>query len=212
MIFSGLYFMDEVPFKEIHIHATIQTKDGKRMSKSLGTGVDPLILIEKYGADATRFGLVYQAFGGQDIRFDENVMMMGKKFGNKLWNITRFVLTKTEGIDVCHSGLDPESIADAESRALLEKLSATTKGVEENIKEYNFGEAAHLLYDFAWHDFADLYLEYSKNSETEETKQVLRFVLAEILKLLHPFMPFITEELWNLTGHERLLLIEKWPE
>jgi valyl-tRNA synthetase len=211
MIFSGLYFMDEVPFKEIHIHATIQTKDGKRMSKSLGTGIDPLILIEKYGADATRFGLVYQAFGGQDIRFDENVIMMGKKFGNKLWNIARFVLTKTEGIEK-NTSLKISEIKDETANVLLQKLSSTTKGVEENIKKYNFGESAHSIYDFVWHDFADIYLEYSKNSDTEETKFVLRFVLDEILKLLHPFMPFITEELWAIIGHEKLLMIEKWTE
>ncbi len=213
MIFSGLYFMGEVPFKEIHIHATILTKAGKRMSKSLGTGVDPLELIEKYGADATRFGLVYQAFGGQDIRFDEQVMMMGKKFANKLWNIARFVLNKTEGYSICHSELDSESITDAESKKLLKKLSAMAKEVTKNIDIYNFGEAAHLIYDFVWHDFADNYLEYSKTKEDEEIKLVLYFVLNKILKLLHPFMPFITETIWQeMPDRDKPLIISEWPK
>ena len=196
MIFSGLEFMGQVPFKDVVVHATILTKEGKRMSKSLGTGIDPLELIEKYGADATRFGLIYQAFGGQDIRFNENVLMMGKKFANKLWNIARFTLTKTDGKINAGKIKLPAKI-DQQSKALLDKLNKTAKEVAENIQNYNFGEAAHVVYDFVWRDFADKYIEYSKTNDTEEVKIVLSYTLVNILKLLHPFMPFITERIWQ---------------
>jgi valyl-tRNA synthetase len=219
MIFSGLEFMGQVPFKDVVVHATILTKEGKRMSKSLGTGIDPLELIEKYGADATRFGLIYQAFGGQDIRFNENVLMMGKKFANKLWNIARFTLTKTDGKINAGKIKLPAKI-DQQSKALLDKLNKTAKEVAENIQNYNFGEAAHVVYDFVWRDFADKYIEYSKTNDTEEVKIVLSYTLVNILKLLHPFMPFITERIWqemigakliDKKSHSQLLMIEKWP-
>jgi valyl-tRNA synthetase len=210
MIFSGLEFMEEAPFRDVIVHATILTKDGKRMSKSLGTGIDPLELIEKYGADATRFGLVYQAFGGQDIRFNENVIVMGKKFANKLWNIARFVLEKSKNEISTQEEL--KAINDPESKKLLEKLDETKKSVAENLEKYNFGEAAHIIYDFAWRDFADKYIEYSKKTDNEETKNILSFTLINILKLLHPFMPFITEEIWSHLGQKNLLMIAKWPE
>ena len=210
MIFSGLEFMEEAPFRDVIVHATILTKDGKRMSKSLGTGIDPLELIEKYGADATRFGLVYQAFGGQDIRFNENVIVMGKKFANKLWNIARFVLEKSKNEISTQEEL--KAINDPESRKLLEKLDETKKSVAENLEKYNFGEAAHIIYDFAWRDFADKYIEYSKKTDNEETKNILSFTLINILKLLHPFMPFITEEIWSRLKQKDLLMIAKWPE
>lgn len=209
MIFSGLEFTGQVPFKDIVVHATILTKDGKRMSKSLGTGIDPLELIEKYGADATRFGLVYQAFGGQDIRFNENVIVMGKKFANKLWNIARFVLNKTNN-DIALK-IDKETISGAENKTLLEKLEQTQKLITQNLENYNFGEAAHIIYDFVWHDFADQYIEYSKNKDTSEVKNVLSFTFINILKLLHPFMPFLTEKIWSRINQKDLLMITRWP-
>ncbi len=211
MIFSGLEFTDEVPFKDIIVHATILTKDGKRMSKSLGTGIDPLGLIEKYGADATRFGLIYQAFGGQDIRFNENVIVMGKKFANKLWNISRFVLEKT-GNKIYLQEEKITASENKESAELLKKLKETEKSVAQNLENYNFGEAAHIIYDFVWHDFADKYIEYSKKINSEEVKKILACALVNILKLLHPFMPFITEEIWSHLGQRNLLMISQWPK
>jgi len=215
MIFSGLEFMDQAPFKTVIIHATVLNKEGKRMSKSLGTGIDPLELIEKYGADATRFGLIYQTFGGQDIHFNENVLMMGKKFANKLWNIARFVSTKTEGNILANNEPDLDG-ADEESLALIKKLGETIKDTTDNLQKYNFGEAAHVIYDFVWHDFADKYIEHSKTKNTKDVKMILAYALTTILKLLHPFMPFITETIWqelvekNLVK-EKILIVAEWP-
>ncbi len=209
MIFSGLEFTGQAPFKDVLIHATILTKDGRRMSKSLGTGIDPIELIEKYGADATRFGLIYQALGGQDIHFNEEVLMMGKKFCNKIWNIAKFVQIKTGSAII--GAARPENPNEAPNKNILEKLAAAQKQATEKITAYEFGQAAHDLYDFIWHEFADIYIEESKKSESAETRQTLSYCLQTILKILHPFMPFITEELWAQTGGANLLMIEAWP-
>ncbi len=209
MIFSGLEFMGGTPFSDVYINPTVLAKDGRRMSKSLGTGIDPLELVEKYGADATRFGLMWQNMGVQDIHFSEEHLLAGKKFANKLWNITRFVLTKTNG--TIHTSL-PDT-KGAEEKEILIKLNAAIISLSTDIDTYKFGQAIHTLYDFVWHDFADVYIEHAKTKETEETKQVLSYTLIQILKLLHPFMPFITEEIYAdiPLPDKKLLMIEKWP-
>ena len=206
MVFSGLEFMGKPPFKDVIIHSTVQALDGRRMSKSLGTGIDPLNLIEKYGADATRFGLIFQEFGGQEIRFNEQNILMGKKFSNKLWNIARFVQLK-----IPHLGAKlPSKLVDWENKKFLKILAENKKAVEKNLDAYKFGEAAHLLYDFVWHEFADKFIENSKKRKDAETTAVLAHSLREILKTLHPFMPFITEEIWQLFGEKEMQLVEKW--
>ncbi len=219
MLFSGLEFVDEVPFNDIVVHATILTKDGKRMSKSLGTGIDPLEMIKKYGADATRFGLLYQSYENQEIRFNEDVLMMGKKFCNKLWNISRFVLTSVDkGIidSYVNESQDIKAVTETDKN-ILEALEKTRKEVELNLKKYNFGNATHILYDFVWHDFADVYIEVSKNQmkddgQKENTSKILIAVLIAILKMLHPFMPFVTEEVWQKINPNTLLIVEQWPK
>ena len=215
MIFSGLEFMDEVPFRDVVVHATILTKDGKRMSKSLGTGIDPLVLIDKYGADATRFGLMYQALGGQDVHFNEDVLMMGKKFCNKLWNINRFVILKLNGKQWAESESIAGTLANTHEAAnvdILKKLEALVESVNVRLTVYDFGQAAHEMYDFAWHEFADVYIEASKQSESEETVHTLALVNVTLIKLLHPFMPFITEEMWKQWNKKQLLLVSPWPK
>ena len=213
MIFSGMEFTGQPPFKDVYIHATVLTKDGKRMSKSLGTGINPLELIEKYGTDALRFGLTSQATGLQDLRFGEDLLVMGKKFANKLWNIARYVLTKLPEdynwkIKNSYKVLSPIAVE-------LNKLAASTT---ENIEKYEFAEAANSLYKFIWHEFADKYIEESKGKTDQETHDTLAYLLINCLKLLHPFMPFITEEIWAKlpipppTGGKKLLLVEKWPQ
>lgn len=205
MIFSGIEFTGKPPFKDVYIHATVLTKDGKRMSKSLGTGINPLELIEKYGADALRFGLAYQTTELQDMRFNEDVIMMGKKFANKLWNIARYVEGKTKS-----QVSNPKFKKITESEIpIIKKLNRLAKSVAENIESYKFGEAAHDLYDFVWHDFADKYIEESKNKDDPETLAALTHLLMGCLKLLHPFMPFVTEEIWSRfpTKGNGLLLI-----
>jgi len=206
MVFSGVEFNGQAPFKDIYIHPTVQTKEGKRMSKSLGTGVDPLGLIEKYGTDALRFGLTYQTTGIQDMRFNEDAISMGKKFANKFWNITRYILVKL-GDDY---EITEENPAGSE---IISKMDSLAKSVTKNIKEYKFGEAAHELYDFIWHDLADKYIEETKNKNDQETKDTLAYLLLNCLKLLHPFMPFITEEIYSMLPlkNKTLLIVEKWP-
>ena len=205
MIFSGLEFTGKAPFKDVYIHATVLTKDGKRMSKSLGTGINPLELIEKYGADALRFGLASQATGLQDLRFGEDLLVMGKKFANKLWNIAKFVKIKT--------GEGYEWHVEKQENEITKKIGKVAKLTTQDIEKFNFAEAAKRLYDFVWHEFADKFIEESKNKDNKETKDALTYLLVTSLKLLHPFMPFITEEIWSglPLRNKNLLLVEQWP-
>lgn len=213
MIFSGLEFMGEAPFGKVIVHATVLTKDGKRMSKSLGTGIDPLQMIGKYGADATRFGLLYQSYENQEIRFNEQVLAMGRKFCNKLWNIARFTMTETGGQ---LTQAKPVAQTEADEK-ILAALATVKKEVEKHLADYNFGNATHALYDFIWHDLADIYIEASKAQLKDDklkagTQTILLAVLTASLKLLHPFMPFVTEAIWDKLAPGSLLLVEKWPK
>jgi valyl-tRNA synthetase len=226
MIFSGVEFMKKKPFSFVYIHPTILAKDGRRMSKSLGTGVDPLKLIDKYGADATRFGLAWLLTGGQDIRFNEDTIIMGKKFCNKIWNATRFVMMQ---VDDKKSKLKIPSRAEVaklklarSEKRILRVLNKTTKSIDKYLETFQFGKAAQVLYDFFWHEFCDECIEKSKTrilkskSETEKqkTKKVLLYTLLTSLKLLHPFVPFITEEIYQnlpIQNKKKCLMIEDWP-
>ncbi len=219
MIFSGIEFMGEVPFKDVIIHGTILTKDGKRMSKSLGTGIDPLELIAKYGADATRFGLIYQSVGGQqDIKYGEEFILTGKKFANKLWNIARYILQKTGDNWSTH-------IRDIKKPFHIDEITGSvsyggplrtlSEHTTANLGKYQFGEALHEIYDVIWHGFADKYIEESKSKDNSETKSNLAHSLVVILKLLHPFMPFVTEEIWQQLPSwpgKKMLIVEEWPQ
>ncbi len=206
MVFSGMEFTNKKPFSDVIIHATILTKDGKRMSKSLGTGINPMDLIEKYGADATRFGLIWQAMGGQDIHWAEEHVMAGKKFCNKIWNATRFVLTQLTTNDLqLTTNPKPKTAAD---KTILSKLEKVKIKSGRQIDRYEFGQALHEIYDFFWHDFCDTYIESSKKQDKESTVLILTEVLINSLKLLHPFMPFITEEIWQqLPMKDKTMLI-----
>ena len=211
MIFSGEEFMKDIPFQDVYIHATILTKDGKRMSKSLGTGIDPLGLIDQYGADATRFGITYQIMGNQDIRFGDENIVMGKKFCNKIWNASRFVIQQIGSNKIQETKYKPKSKAD---ERILKKLRETTKSVNKDLEGFKFGKVAHDLYDFFWHDFCDNYIEASKGQDDENTKAILLYVLTASLKLLHPFIPFITEEIYQnlpIQNKKKSLMIEEYP-
>ncbi len=222
MIFSGMEFMKKPPFRKVYIHATVLTKTGVRMSKSLGTGIDPINLIEKYGADATRFGIAWQITDLQDIRFGEESIIMGRKFCNKLWNASRFVLQQiSKPKDKAQSywylaklgRFRTQNLTEADKK-ILKQLNKTIKSVNKDLDNFQFGQAAHKFYDFFWHDFCDKYIETSKRQTTSETQQVLVYVLVSSLKLLHPFMPFITEEIYQTfpLKEKKALIIEKWPE
>ena len=208
MIFSCKFFTGKAPFKKVYIHPTILTKDGKRMSKSLGTGIDPVGLIEKYGTDALRFGLAYQNTGVQNLRFSEDTILMGKKFANKFWNICRYIIGKIGDAEIDPGLTAPEEIA------IVNKFQAIAKSVSEDIEEYRFGQAAHSIYDFIWHDLADKYLEETKDRDDRATKEALTFLMLGCLKLLHPFMPFVTEEIYSKLPikDKKLLIIEEWPK
>ena len=223
MIFSGREFTGKVPFYDVYIHPTVLTREGKRMSKSLGTGIDPLLLVEKYGADATRFGIAYQVMGGQDIRFVEDNIIMGKKFCNKIWNAARFVLLQLPKTKRQIQLPKSSNLTPADKR-ILNHLKKTAKSVDRDLNSFRFGQAAHKLYDFFWHDFCDIYIEQSKKQLSKEAsskkrrslnQNVLVYVLFSCLKLLHPFVPFITEKIYQmlpLKNKKRSLMVENWPE
>ncbi len=214
MVFSSYEFLNIRPFKDVYIHATVLTREGKRMSKSLGTGIDPLELIEKYGSDATRFGLIWQAMGGQDIRFAEEHFLAGKKFCNKMWNASRFVLTnKPPQIKRGYQRRLTQNLTKEDKKFLkqLDEIIATTN---KDLEQFRFGQALHRLYNFFWHTYCDSYIEYTKKQNSKETDKLLLYGLITSLKLLHPFIPFITEEIYKTLPlkNKKLLLIEEWPK
>jgi len=212
MIYSGIEFTGKVPFNKVYIHATVMNKEGKRMSKSLGTGIDPLSLINTYGADATRFGLTWQATGVQDIRFNEEFILSGKKFLNKLWNASRFVILNLK--DKTYPDKKPASLKlNKYDKQILTKLGKIIKQTNADLDKERFGQSLQNLYQFFWHDFCDLYLEQSKKSPSSETNQVLYYVLKNCLRLFHPYIPFATEYIWQLLpGKVTLLITESWPK
>lgn len=217
MAFSGIEFTGKIPFHDVYTHATVLDSKGRKMSKSIGNVVDPLSMIEKYGTDALRFGLVWQITGVQDIHWNEGSLVAGKKFANKIWNATRFVLSQlpASGFRI-QARPKPKTIEDKKILAALEK---TKKEVSRLIERYEFGQALHALYDFFWHTFCNKYLEQSKQQMMDEklkkiTQEILLYVLTDSLKLLHPFMPFITEEIWSHLPlkDKKMLMVEKWPK
>jgi valyl-tRNA synthetase len=221
MVYSGMEFLKEAPFKDVIIHPTILTKDGKRMSKSLGTGLDPMDYIEKYGADATRFGLIWQAMEIQDIHWAEEHILAGKKFLNKIWNASRFVLmtarNETSAMVSMKADYNKKKLTPADKH-ILKQLEKITKETDENIDNYHFGRALHDIYDFFWHDFCDVYIEAAKKQmddkkQSENTKKVLFYGLKTSLALLHPFIPHITEEIWCKIKDkgDPMLVVSSWP-
>ncbi|OGD35631.1 valine--tRNA ligase [Candidatus Azambacteria bacterium RIFCSPHIGHO2_01_46_10] len=222
MVFSAMELTGKVPFKVIYTHATVLDSKGRKMSKSLGNTVDPLTLIDKYGADAVRFGLVWQVTGHQDVHWSEDPLIAGKKFCNKLWNASRFVLQQI-GIpnfqfSISNKISNFKKLTKAD-KIILRELRKTIKEVDKNIEKFQFGQALQALYDFFWHEFCDVYLEASKAQLTdpkrkEQTRRILLHVLANSLKLLHPFTPFITEEIYSHLPikDKTMLIVENWPK
>ncbi len=214
MIFSGIEFMHEVPFSEVLIHGIVRDAQGRKMSKSLGNGVDPLLIIEKYGADALRFSLASGIAPGSDTRFTEGKIESCRNFVNKLWNASRFVVMNIkEGDD-----LTIPTRFNSADKWILTRLNDTIRQVTINLNKYEIGLAASTLYDFVWTEFCDWYIEMSKGMLYSEDKKqhnhavaMLAYVLGEILKLLHPFIPFITEEIYGTLYPNKALMIESWP-
>lgn len=213
MIFSGIEFMKKPPFKNVFIHGTILTKDGQRMSKSKGTGIDPLIYINQYGADATRFGIIWQAFG-QDIRWDENAVIAGSKFTNKIWNASRFVYYKLNKKIINNQNFKPNPKTKDDKMILLE-LKKVKINTVNNLQDFKFSKALKEIYHFFWHKFCDIYIEKSKKQLedprlSQNTQKILLYVLIESLKMIHPFMPFVTEAIYKNFYPKKFILIEKW--
>lgn len=217
MIFQGLHFTEERPFKDVLIHGLVRDSEGRKMSKSLGNGVDPMDVIDKYGADALRFFLSTGSSPGHDLRFYWEKVEANWNFGNKIWNASRFALMNMDGLKYEEIDLSgKKSIAD---KWILTRLQETTTQVTRFIDAYEFGEVGRALYNFIWDDLCDWYIEMAKlplNGDDAEAKHMTRSVLAYVLdrtmRLLHPFMPFITEEVWQHLPHEgESITVAAWP-
>lgn len=215
MIFSGVEHMGQVPFHTVLIHGLVRDAQGRKMSKSMGNGIDPLLVIDQYGADALRFTLATGNAPGNDMRFSDEKVKASRNFANKLWNAARFVLMYL-GNDYNYPGL-PKDLA-IEDKWILSKVNTLAKEVTDNLERFELGIAVAKLYDFIWDVFCDWYIEIAKirlqSGECADTaKAVLVYVLTDILKLLHPFMPFITEEIYQAIPHDtESIMISKWPE
>jgi valyl-tRNA synthetase len=232
MVMMGLEIMKRVPFYNVYIHGTILDELGRKMSKSLGNGIDPLLMIDKYGTDAVRFSIIVLTTEGQDIKLSESKFEMGRNFTNKLWNAARFILINL--IDEKPEDIKIESKDyQFEDRWILSRLNSTVEACTNHLEQFKFNEAAMKIYDFTWHSFCDWYLEIVKarlyEPASEKDKKVVQTVLAvvfnQILRLLHPFIPFVTEELWqnlkrmvienkiniNNDMNSESLMIDRWP-
>lgn len=217
MIFSGLEHTNEAPFKYVLIHGIVRDEEGRKMSKSLGNGIDPLDVIEEYGADALRYALIIGTTLGNDLRFSYEKVEAGRNFCNKIWNATRFVLLNFDEnfnpLDV-----DPSKFA-IEDKWILTKLNRVIQEVTESLEKFDLGVALQKIYKFIWEDFCDWYIElvkprlYFENDHSrQEAKYVLNFVLLNSMKLLHPYMPFITEEIFgHLYTDDESVMISRWP-
>ena len=217
MVFSGLEQMKEVPFKDVLIHGLVRDSQGRKMSKSLGNGIDPLEIIEQYGADALRLTLVTGNAPGNDMRFYLERVEGNRNFGNKLWNAARFILMNFEGEDI-ELDIDLKELTSAD-KWILSKVNRLAKDVTDNMDKYELGIAVQKLYDFAWEEFCDWYIEMVKprlyNKEDASRKAALwtlKTVMIQILKMLHPYIPFITEEIFmSLQEKEESIMISSWP-
>lgn len=194
MTFQGLEFMNERPFKDCLIHGLIRDKEGRKMSKSLGNGVDPMDVIDEYGCDALRYFLTTNSAPGMDLRYDEEKVKSSWNFINKLWNASRFVLMNIEDLKKITINEDELTLYD---KWILTKKNQLIKNVIKNMDKYEFHNVGNELYSFIWEDFCDWYIELTKSNMTETTKTVLLDTLTDILKLLHPFMPYVTEEIYQ---------------
>ncbi len=221
MIVMGLEFMDEIPFKDVYIHQLVRDKKGRKMSKSLGNGIDPIEVIQTYGADATRFSLAIMASQGSDIRYDVKNIETYQHFANKLWNASRFAMMN---LDTDNGGaplsIDPDQCTLADGW-ILSTLNETISKVTDYLRHYDYNFAAKAIYEFFWNQFCDWYLEsakpilYGEGGQKQNTRAVLSYVLERSIRVLHPFMPFITEELWqNLPIQKEAdsLIVAPWPE
>jgi valyl-tRNA synthetase len=222
MIMAGLEFMDDIPFKDVYFTGIIRDIKGRKMSKSLGNSPDPLVLVEKYGADALRYGVMLIAPQGQDILFSDERLEVGRNFMNKVWNASRFILMNIDDDSILEQDFVPEkntlTLAD---EWILIRLKKTIGKVDKSLKRFRFDEVARIIYDFVWSDYCDWYIElikdrlYKKSAEEKQTAlSVAIYVLKNILKILHPYAPFITEEIYQhlKSASEPDIIVSDWPK
>ncbi|ABY45462.1 valine--tRNA ligase [Bacillus mycoides] len=217
MIFQGLEFTGERPFKDVLIHGLVRDEQGRKMSKSLGNGIDPMDVIEKYGADAMRYFLSTGSAPGQDLRFSMEKVESTWNFINKIWNASRFVLMNMD--DMKYEEIDLTGEKSVADKWILTRLNETIESVTRNMDKYEFGEAGRSLYNFIWDDFCDWYIEMAKlplygedEAAKKTTRSILAYVLDQTMRLLHPFMPFVTEKIWQHLPHEgESITVAAWP-
>ncbi|MNB89506.1 Valine--tRNA ligase [compost metagenome] len=218
MIFSAFEFTGQKPFADVFMHGLVRDADGRKMSKSLGNGIDPLDVIEQYGADAMRYMISTGITAGQDLRFRMEKVEQARNFANKIWNASRFALMNLEGVNFADIDITGElTTAD---RWILHRLNETSRDITRLIDSYEYGETGRLLYNFIWDDLCDWYIEFAKlslyGSDTAakaKTQSVLAYVLDRTLRLIHPFMPFITEEIWQHLPHDgATITLAEWPK
>ncbi len=218
MVMMGLEFGKDIPFKHVFIHGLVRDSQGRKMSKSLGNGIDPVEVIDKYGADTLRFMLITGNTPGNDMRFYWERVESARNFANKIWNASRYMLMNLEGFD--HGFVPREEDYTLADKWILSRYAKTARDVTENLEKFELGEAGRMIYEFIWNEFCDWYIELTKarlyDKEQERPRQtalyVLGYVLEHTLRLLHPFMPFLTEEIWQKLPHEgESIMISPWP-
>ncbi len=238
MILMSAYAIGEVPFKTVYLHGLVRDKQGRKMSKSLGNGIDPVEMIKKYGADAVRLSLVIGTTPGNDTRLYEEKIAGYRNFVNKIWNIARFVLTAKQSKNPKSEYRNPKQIQNSKFKIqnfsladhwILYELGELTKQVNKNMRAYRFSAVGEDIYEFMWHKLADKYIEETKQQKLEHQQAVLEYILKKCLIMLHPFVPFVTEEIWGKLKSEirnpksetnskykiqntKLLMVEPWVE
>ncbi|WNS47104.1 valine--tRNA ligase [Paenibacillus sp. MMS20-IR301] len=218
MIFSALEFTGQKPFSDVLMHGLVRDAEGRKMSKSLGNGIDPLDVIEQYGADAMRYMITTGSTAGQDLRFRMEKVEQARNFANKIWNASRFALMNLEGVSF--EDIDITGELSTADRWILHRLNETSRDITRLMDSYEFGETGRLLYNFIWDDLCDWYIEFAKLSlygtdtaAKAKTQSVLAYVLDRTLRLIHPFMPFITEEIWQHLPHQgETITLAEWPK
>ncbi len=218
MIMLGIYETKKVPFADVVLHGLVRDKDKQKMSKSKGNVVDPLAVVDQYGSDALRMALVFGASTGRDIPMSEDKIVAQRKFANKIWNAARFSLANLDGFDP--RNVKPE--LSKEDKWIFQELKTATKKITDDLDNFQFHEAAQSVYHFFWHSFCDKCIEdvkkRIKESKSEGDKKTAQFVLWKVLvdslKLMHPFMPFISEAIYQQIPHRpaKALIVESWPE
>ena len=224
MIMFGLYLTNKIPFKDVYLHGLVRASDGRKMSKSLGNVVDPLDIVKEYGADALRLGLISGTAGGKDFSFPKDKVLAYRNFSNKIWNIARFLVFLSQDNPILKDSntrdFDKSALTDKDLE-IISKRNSILNLIEDNLNKYRFAQAGEALYHFIWDDLASDYLEYIKNSKSSNSLKILKFVFEDSLRMLHPFMPFVTEAIWQelqkegifnfSTEKEKMLIKATWP-